>query len=216
MRQLADTFIVVDKVNTGATILTRIVRTVVDIRLAVSASITSQTLATVPVQVIFASASMLTGIGSALVNVCLASLATVAWQTVADELIDTIFAGAAVYARIAGALVHVAQTSSVVVASGTLAPVPIDQVYTSSAIGTGITGALVYVCLAVLTREPWLALARVSGSKSIVSTEDGRYNDVRVGPRFCQIRGSCDRNCSRLDLYFGKWERGWVINFARF
>ncbi|OAD53542.1 hypothetical protein WN48_09780 [Eufriesea mexicana] len=151
VRKLADAFVVVHEVDTGATILTRVVGTVVDVGLAIGTSIASQAVATVPVQMVVASATVLTGIRAAFVDVSLTPLASVAWQTVADKLVDTVLAGAAVHARIAGTLVHVAEASSIVVAARTVAPEVVYQVYAAATVGTGVAGALVDVRFAVLT-----------------------------------------------------------------
>lgn len=62
MGQFADTFIVVNEIDTGAAILTGIISTVVDVSFAIDAGISRQTFTAVIIQMVVARATMLAGV----------------------------------------------------------------------------------------------------------------------------------------------------------
>lgn len=77
VRQFADAFVIVDKIDAGSAVLTGVVGAVVDVRLAIGPGVTRQALAAVAVEMIVARATVLAGIRAALVDIHLAPLAAV-------------------------------------------------------------------------------------------------------------------------------------------
>lgn len=79
MRQFADTLVVVDQVDAGTTVLTRVRHAVVDVCFAVYTRVTGETLTAVVVQVVNAGTSVLAGVGTTLVDVRFTPFAAVPW-----------------------------------------------------------------------------------------------------------------------------------------